>query len=355
MYQSKKNKSGVWHYELDSYLGAAASISLAIALYRTFSRKTTLSNQDIAATESTATVTGGQQELELDKFRQGRTLPSAFDSQTLSESQATYFWGRCLIRLWVRHLRRKSRRETTDVTCQSMTAAELRELWASCHCSSILIALKVPAGRMFQVNHVRSGKYQFPHLTISPQHFQIQRGDQSISLYYDVTQKHSVAYGFCRKCGVHLFRAFEDKDQGLEVNFNCIEVSPSIEESQPAPLIETESSHTTVDMDEEHHFCRNLETYAGPSTPSTALSSSLASQDLSLYRISSPRVFTDDYIERIIENPPPHTHMPQGLGNERITTKARSLFTDNPSKKIISSRRSVDHMKKYMNKYLSGK
>jgi len=367
MYQ-KKIKSGTWNHHLDSYLGAAASISLAITIYRTLSsRKKSSDDEAMTAIDSYRTRTASGGSAECTQICNGNSVTGC--------NVESHFWGRILLNLWMCSVKRKSRREASSANaCQSATITDLRELQASCHCGSIGIALKVPATVMPSMD--RFGKYAFPYFTVSPQHLQIQRGERYLSLYYDNTQRHIEAYGFCRNCGVHLFRAFEDKDKGIEVNFNTIDsvLSPTVNEVQSQPtLLKTDPWNPmrmqgSVDMDEEHDCCRKLDTH--PCTPSTIRSSSAGSQELSsihmgcalstdeqsLYTMSSPPSINcnDNDVERDFDKSLTRALHNDGDSSMKGTIpKAKSLLPTNIPK-ITSSQSSIDQMKKYMEKYLSG-
>jgi len=445
MYPQRKTKSGgSWNPPLDSYLGAVATISIAITIYRTLSKKTSMARScldDEVCTSSS---------IESNSCRAVGTACYGCESEDAAARTCTItshrnftgntchctshvneedqcFWGRMMIQLWKRYVKKyKTQRDLSKNNSisqmntnpwsiiRSVTFHEER-FQASCHCNSIVIILQGIQGAVGStaMTQDQCGKYPFPYLTVAPECFHLKQGDEFLSLYYDttLTSRHATsnntanktiktAYGFCKKCGVHLFRAFQDKDQGLEINFHCIDFSSPMC-SQPCSKDDESVTHTmSIETDStsaysekmknqcnDYCYARKLDTrdeedvYPWNTTPSTFMSSCTGSQEITVIPIdlASSSTSSSSSIDDCSVSPinrldyhfnsrlPRHSSFPQGIcndGNMDMLMKesrpmVKSLFPTNSSSKnhdtISSHHSSIHQMKKYMNKYLSSR
>jgi hypothetical protein len=300
----------------------------------------------------------------------------------LKEPSETLVLRRLINRLWMRYIRTQRDKDTLETIGSSFEDAAVTntshhsDLTVSCHCNSILILIRATA----HINIIQgeTGKWQFPYFCAPETDVQILSGENDLSVYRarDSSHTQTTAHGFCRICGVQLFRAYDCKDKCIEVNANCIEPQSTcvlpLECTTPHRMMaDTQSSCDAMRVDAMTRITDpDLKDFIGPSTPSTIISSGIFSQecennsgadiildDPSISSLSSPNRRTQLYdVDKIVVDPQPlcfrpvheNNHSAQAMNKTRPNTK--SLI------KPISttSKHSIDQMKYFMNKYSSG-
>lgn len=87
-----------------------------------------------------------------------------------------------------------------------------------------------------------TGKIRYPHVVTKASSFQLTKGSKNLGMYYvSLPLDHSksspsphlkqagmtitAAHAFCKRCGVHIFRAPDSRTNILEVNVNCLDSS----------------------------------------------------------------------------------------------------------------------------------
>lgn len=96
----------------------------------------------------------------------------------------------------------------------------------SCHCAAI--SFQVEAPEALEVEHCNCSicrKSGFLHLIVPLVKFQLITGEESITTYSFNTgvAKHT----FCRVCGIKPFYTPRSNPDGMDVNVNCLDTSPT--------------------------------------------------------------------------------------------------------------------------------
>lgn len=103
-----------------------------------------------------------------------------------------------------------------------MSAAETFE--GGCHCGAVRFRVRIATFAALDCNCSICSRKGFLHLIVSPEDFELVRGEESLCTY--TFQTGVAKHRFCRSCGIHPFYTPRSHPDRVDVNVRCLDSAP---------------------------------------------------------------------------------------------------------------------------------
>ena len=97
----------------------------------------------------------------------------------------------------------------------------MKKYHGSCHCGKIKFIVSTKIKKVVSCNCSICSKKGALHLRVSPEHFQLKRGKEYLSLYQFDTKE--AKHYFCSVCGIHPFSNPRAAPDMYSVNIRCLD------------------------------------------------------------------------------------------------------------------------------------